>query len=235
MNPLLVSIPYSPWSRRAMVALARAGVTYERHLYTPVLSEPWLRWRLGRRRGPVTVPVLLTDDGPLTDSLDIAWWASDHGVAIAPPPLRDAIAAWNARADEALWAGRVLTTRAVLTDPEALVASLPPAIRRLGPLGRVVGRDTCERLLRKYPDARDDLALTDVLSRYADALAEALDEGEPLLGQPSYADITAAAGLAFVSPDPGARVAPAARHCWTRPGLAARHADLLSWRDRVLG
>ncbi len=234
LRPLLVSIPFSPWSRRAKLALQRAGVAFDLRTYTPTLSEPWLRWKLGRAVGQVTVPVLFTAEGPLTDSFDIARYAARSNPALLPDSQLDAVRTWNERADAALWAGRVITTRAVRADPSALQASLPPPIRALGPLGRAIGNDATRRLLAKYPDPRDDAALTQALADYADALADALGGREHLLDGPTYADITAAFGLAFIAPDPSAKLAPEAVPCWTRPDIVRRHAALFAWRDRVL-
>ena len=180
--------------------------------------------------------MLFTDDGPLTDSLAIAYWASDRSASpLAPAELRDDIARWNQRSEQALAAGRLLTTQAVLERPEALRASLPPEVAALGPLGGAIGRDAARRLLRKYGDGRTAAAHHDLLAEYCAELRGALAGGEHLLGRVSYADITAAIGLSFIAPDADAKVAPAARPCWTRDSLAAAYPDLLAWRDRVLG
>lgn len=235
MIPTLISIPYSPWSRRAAVALDRMGVAYQKQLYTPVLSEPGLRLRLRRLRGRITVPVLLWDGPPLTDSWDIVVWGSDRSdQPLAPPHHRDAVRAWHDRAERALCAGRLRTTTEVLASPGALAASLPPPMDRAGPVGRWIGRDAARRLLRKYGDGGTPTSWHDALARYCDELAEALSGGDHLLGEPSYADIAAAVGLSFIAPGPRSRVAEAARSCWTVPELAGAHPELLAWRDRIL-
>jgi glutathione S-transferase len=236
MRPTLVHIPYSPWSRRTRLALERMGVEVERKVYTPTLSEPGLRWALGRWRGRVTVPVLLRPDGPpLTDSFDIVCWASDRSeTPLAPPELRAALREWDARAEAALSAGRQLTTLSVLDDPEALRASLPPLVRRLGPVGMAIGRDASWRLLEKYGDGRTEPAWEEDLACYVADLDRRLEEGEHLLGRPSYADLLAASGLAFVRPDAGAHVPDPARACWTRQELVDAYPRVFAWQDRVL-
>jgi len=130
-------------------------------------------------------------------------------------------------------AGRVRTAHRVLDAPEALQASLPPPIGSLGPLGRAIGRDATRRLLRKYPSAPDEAPLR--------ALCEAIDEAlsatgdGTLLGTPTYADLAAACALAFVQPDRWSKVPRAAQSSWTEPDLATAHADVLAWRDTLLG
>src|SRR5688572_15609277 len=110
--PTLLHLPYSPWSERARWALDAKDVTYIPRRYQPVVGEPALRLQLGRQlgrwRGPVSVPILFTATGPLTDSLDIARWADAHGSgpALFPTGADDTIAAWCRRSDDALAAGR---------------------------------------------------------------------------------------------------------------------------------
>lgn len=236
MSATLVQIPYSPWSRRVRLALRRMGVSVDLKLYTPTLSEPWLRWRLKRWRGRLSVPVLLRDDGPpLTDSFDIVCWGSDQSDApLAPAHLRDGLREWNARAEAALSAGRQLTTLEVLEDDVALRASLPPPMKKLGPLGSIIGRDACWRLLEKYGDGRTPPAWEEDLRCYVADLDERLEAGDHLLGEPSYADLLAATGLAFVRPDEGSRVPKEALHCWTRHELVEAHPRVFAWQERVL-
>ena len=244
--PTLVYIPYSPWSRMARLALERMGVEVRRRVYTPTLDEPWLRARLGRIRGPVTVPVLLGAGAPITDSWDIVCWGADKlagadadsadngAAAFLPPGQRDEIRAWHLRATEALAAGRLRTTSHVLSSYPALRASLPPAIARLGPFGRVVGQRAAKRLLQKYGDGGDLGSWGAALERYCVTLSDALAGREHLRDAPSYADVAAALGLAFIAPDAHAKVPADARAAWTVPELAERHGELLAWRDRVL-
>jgi glutathione S-transferase len=203
--------------------------------YVPSLSEPWLRWRLRRPIGRLTVPVLLHDGEPLTDSLQIVYWASDRASdPLAPPDLREAIESWNDRASAALEAGRLLTTHRVLADPTALQASLPFPLRHLGGVGRVAGRFAARQLVRKYPDGATSTDRLQVIRTFCEALRTALNGGEHVLDGPSYADLTAAVGLSFVQPDPGAPIAPEARACWTQADLVEAFPDLLAWRDRLL-
>lgn len=235
-EPVLVSIGFSPWSLRAKMALDLAEVKYRKKEYLPTVGEPWLRWQLGRWRGPVTVPVLLSGDGPpLTDSFDIAAWASSRGAPwLVPPAERAAITRWNEVANRALEAGRLRTTRRVLASPAGLLDSLPPPVRALGPLAPVIGRRVAGGLLEKYGGARlDDAACEAQLVAALEALREGLQGRDWLCGAFSYADITGAAALSFVSPHAKAKIGDLSRSLWTEPHLADRFAELLSWRDRV--
>jgi glutathione S-transferase len=242
----LLHIPYSPWSERARWALDCRGVRYRARAYQPLLGEPALRVRLRRARGAVTVPVLFTPEGTYADSLDIARYAAAHG---AGPDLfpagRDAdIVAWNALSERALAAGRALSLRRVLEDEEALRELVPKRLRPvLGPLGRLVAAQGVRRTLRKYAHllAGDDprAVLDSALNELRQELDRPLDAaGEPrlLLAQAgfSYADITMAQPLAFVTPPAThLRIGRANRRAFTDPELALRHADLLAWRDAL--
>lgn len=71
-EPTLVSLEYSPWSAKARWALAHHQVRYRKVAYVPMVAEPWLRWKLRRWSGRVTVPVWIDGERVLTDSLQIA-------------------------------------------------------------------------------------------------------------------------------------------------------------------
>ena len=243
----LVSISYSPWSLRTRVALQAMGVPYSTYAYTPMLSEPWLRWRLRRFTGPVTVPVLLRDDGPpLTDSFDIVRWGSAQAAApLVPAALEGPVRAWNDVADTLLAAGRLRTTRRVLTNPDALRESLPRPLAALGPLGLAIGRHAARTLLRRYGTAADDDAaclhrMTAALDRIEQAIgpipepSAASDPPWLLDRRLTYADITVAVGLSFVRPHARHALGPASRPCWEEPALSERYAHILTWRDAVM-
>ncbi|MEM9860612.1 MAG: glutathione S-transferase N-terminal domain-containing protein [Myxococcota bacterium] len=234
-EPTLVSIAYSPWSRRAKLALQRQGTRFRLRNYKPFVDEPWLRWRLRRPWGGVTVPVLFTAGGPICDSLAIAYWGSDRAnLPLAPARLRPEIERWNALAEDALCAGRLRATTLVVADTPALQASLPSPLPALGQPGLVVGRAASRAILRKYARS-DSMADWDrALDRYVETLADALGDRLHLCDEPSYADIVAASGLAFVSPEARSPVPEVARAHWTRPDLVAAFPQLFEWRDCIL-
>jgi len=236
MHALYVA-PFSPWSMRARLALDAQGISYRAVHYVPTVSEPGLRWRLGDFRGRLTVPVLLPDDGPpVRESFDIAAF----GAARSSRPLvtghnRDGCERVDALSSRALEAGRARTTRLVYENPAALRESLPPAVAALGPLGRAMGRKATWDLLRKY--AAEGVTEAEAVARLRDALLElraALGGREWMLGEFSYADVTGAMALGFVSPHARAPLGPASRPLWTVATLAAEFADLVAFRDRVV-
>jgi len=232
---LLVHIPYSPWSRRARLALDRLDLDLPRRAYVPVLSEPWLRAKLRRPAGRITLPVLLRrGQAPLTDSWDIVAWGQEQAgtEVLLPPALVEQVRAWADLADRAMEAGRLRTAERVLVDRDALTASLPPPIRTMGPVGRWIGRDATRRLIRKYPSSADAEPLRALCEAIHRARAETGDD--TLLGTPTYADLAAACALAFVQPDAASKVPRAAQGAWTEPELVQAHPDVLAWRDRVL-
>ncbi|MCB9687996.1 MAG: glutathione S-transferase N-terminal domain-containing protein [Alphaproteobacteria bacterium] len=244
--PLLLHLPYSPWSERARWALDLRGVPYRSEHYQPVLGEARLRRLRTEATGPLTVPVLIMRERVLTDSREIARFAEAEG-GVGPtlfPEGRDLeIHRLDALADTALAAGRGLALRRTLQDPDALAEMLPGSLRWTGPAGRAVSAWGIRRVLRKYDvDQPSDEALrqraTAALDELRAALAEAPDPAEgqvrTFLGQLSYADLTAAQALAFVRPPAtGLRMGPANRRAFTDPVLAERHADLLAWRDAL--
>lgn len=225
----LFSLPYSPWSQKAVWALHHHGVQVEKMLYRPLVDEPKLRLRLRRVRGKVTVPVLFDGPDALTDSFEIARHAEARGSG--DPLFADLESArrWNTISEEALEAGRARTTLAVLRDPDAQVEALagivPDPLRR--PL-RAIAVGAAKNLQRKYGPVD-----ASALERGLDALREGLGGGDYLTGQFSYADIAMAVVFEFVQPGPHVRRGPAERRAWSDKRLAARYADLIAWRDRI--
>ena len=238
-RPLLTAIPYSPWSEKARWALDHHRIQYVEEAYTPMLSEPALRWRLRRARGPVSVPVLFADGEAFTDSFDIAHYAERRGAGtpLFRRGLEAAIARWNRLSDAAMSAGRALVSFRVEGDPqarsEALPDLVPRALRRpLDPVARVGVRF----LARKYRFREDEHAHRAELRARLVEMRDALSDGRRcLLGEFSYADIAMASALQFVAPvgDEHIRLGPATRRAWTDLDLAGELTDLLEWRDQL--
>lgn len=233
--PTLIHLPYSPWSERARWALDARGITYARRHYQPVLGEPELRWRLRRWTGPVSVPVLLTETGPIADSWEIARWADARGAGpqLVPAALGD-LEHWIERSQRGMAAGRMLSLRRVLEVPAALDELTPPFARSLGTVGRSMIRAGVRRTLRKYAPPRDEGDHQRTLCDVLDELRAAV-RGPTLLAAFSYADITMAQVLVFVRPpDPRfLRAGPVNRELLGDPDLANRYADLVTWRDQL--
>jgi len=177
------------------------------------------------------VPVLETDQGAVADSFRIArlalaggpWWPEDP-----------ALEAWNRWSERMLALGRVRTTLRIRRDPQALRSSLPPGLRRLGPLSTLIGKLGADHLLRRYGLGLDEAAIEREMDALLDQCAGALMGRDQLLSRPSYADIAVAVGLSFVDPPELLPIDPVARPHWTVPALAERYAPLLVWRDSLL-
>lgn len=239
MTATLVHISYSPWSEKARWALDHHRVAYRKQEYTLMLGEPALRLRL-RTFARVSVPVLFTDEGALTDSWDIARYAERQGsgAPLFPPGRDDEVQRWNEVSQAISAAGRVRSTERLVADDEALleaIAAAPVPFSWLGRAGLPMARQTARFIQRKYAlDAVDRAAhlerMRDALARFEDALGDK----DHVLGSFSYADITMAAAMQYVLPVEGfIRLGPAERRAWSEPELADRFRGLVAWRDRL--
>ena len=243
MNELL-GLPYSPWSEKAKWALDARKVPYRFRHYQPLLGEPALRMRTGRWRGNVTVPVMTDERGMVyDDSAKIARFADTlgEGPVLFPKEHEAAIEHWIDVSERALAAGRVLSLRRTLEDPEALKELVPRGMRALGPVASGIGGMGVRRTLSKYgadaASVQEHLrALRAALDELRDALAKSPSTTAPrtILAAFSFADIAAAQILAFVTPPAfGLKLGRASRRGFTDPALAKEYADLIAWRDAL--
>lgn len=241
----LIHLPYSPWSERARWALDVRNLAHRRKVYMPMLGELALKAQIGWSQR-ASVPVLLTDSGPLTDGLAMARFAEEQGSGVSLfPPGRDAeVALWYARSNAALDAARGLSLPRMLQDPAALLEMIPKGLRPAAPFGALaLSRYGVARTIRKYNALAGEAQYTATLREVLVQLREALgpspvdSSGTPatLLGSFSYADITAAQALIAVGPHNGPylRIGPASKRCWAMPEFAQEFADLLPWRDAL--
>ncbi len=180
------------------------------------------------------MPVLLTDQGAIADSWEIARWADARGTGpvLVPAAAISELEHWIERSQRGMAAGRMLSLRRVLEVPAALDELTPPFARSLGTLGRSMIRAGVRRTLRKYAPPRDTEDHRSVLCSVLDELRTAL-RGPTLLDTFSYADITMAQVLVFVHPpDPTfLRSGPINRSLFGDPELVKRYGDLVAWRD----
>ncbi|GMV42360.1 MAG: hypothetical protein AMXMBFR64_40760 [Myxococcales bacterium] len=232
----LVGISYSPWTEKARFGLDVAGFSYRYREYLPMVGEPLLRLRAGRLRGRLTVPILLGDGPPISDSFAIVQHACARtGSDLLPARHEATITRWNALSERVLSTGRERTTLRVAQDPVALMESVPGALGKLGPASRALGRLGVRYLMKKY--AFQDDANEARVARMGEALTTfraSLAGGDHLLdGRLTYADITMAVALQMVSPPPTTPIGPRSRIHWTVPELVTEFGDLISWRDRL--
>jgi glutathione S-transferase len=238
--PKLHALHVSPWSERAEWALDHHRVEYERVEHFPILGERRLRRLVGPNKARATVPVLVTEDGVLSESWEIARYADrvGTGATLIPPEQEGEIRRWTALADDAMQSGRVLVMAAMLSSPEALDEAAPPAVPAWArPLVRPFARRITLAFVRKYDlDLAALQERTQLLEAALAALREGLRAGAGyLLASFSYADIALATMLQGVSPvaDRFRALGPATRGVWTREPLAREFADVIAWRDQL--
>jgi glutathione S-transferase len=240
----LLGLPYSPWTEKARWALDARGVSYTFRVYQPLVGEPALRSKLRRFTGPVSVPVLTTDDGQvIAGSASIARWADARGKgpSLFPVAHEAAVVRYSELSERALEAGRGLSLRRMLDDDEALAEMVPRPLRRsLGRLASRLGAMGVRRTLRKYGGHRVPVeAQRQALAAALDELRAGLRAAPPatprtLLGGLTYADIAMAQALLFVEPPAaGIKLGKASRRAFTDPELRASCDDLLRWRDEL--
>jgi glutathione S-transferase len=235
VTPTLWSIRFSPWSLKARAALRHHGIAVELREYSPLLDEPALRLRLGKLvGGRISVPVLFTDDGPITDSFAIAEYADrvGRGSPLVDAPRADAVRTWNTCSERLMDASRARSMVKVLASPEALRESVPPPLRGL-PMPML--RGSVRAFNFKWGIRADavDAQLT-IMREELDRLREALRDGRDyLLGSLSHADLAMGIALQLVAPLPGTPLGPATLAAITESELAAEYTDLIAWRDRL--
>mgnify|MGYP006194612289 CR=1 FL=1 len=235
----LFGIRYSPWSLRSKWALDHHRVPYAYREYVPMLGAPELRVRLRDFSGRVTVPVLLTEEGALRDSLDIARWAESRARESEPlfSEPDEVTRVWTHTAEEICDAGRVLATIAVARDPGALRDNVPGFVPGpVRPLAKPLVTTGLAFLRRKY---RFDASDADDATRRMRAALEAVGnrlETRPWLGESfGWSDVAIVCALQFVQPaEAWVKLGRSGRAAWTREELARDFADVLAWRDAVL-
>lgn len=234
----LFGISFSPWTEKARWALDYHRIDYKFEEYLPIVGELRLRVLMRKPTGRVTVPVL-KDDRWYTDSFDIARHADriGSGDRLMPEDKLGEVAAWNARSEAALAAGRAIMMLRMAGDPEMIKAVIPkgvPAV--LDPLLMPVARKGLESVIVKYRMREGEGVHESAVTEVLDALAAAVSPEQPyLLGKFSYADIAMAAVLQGVSPVDEAfmPVGLGGREAWENRAVAARYPGLLKWRDEI--
>jgi glutathione S-transferase len=228
-------MPYSPWSHKARCALAHHGLAPEQHVYAPIFGEPELRLKLRKLRGRVTVPVLFTPEGPITDSWEIALYADrvGSGTPLIPQARRDEVAYWNAASERLLAAGRSCAMLRTLEAPPAALEVLPPLAQRLmGERGALLGvrMFNAKYGIRASERPHYEATVREELTR----LAKALTDGRKyLLDELSYADFAMAVSLGMLSPLSLKGFGPEMRKVMAEEALGREFPQLITWRDAI--
>lgn len=236
MPHTLYAASYSPWSEKARWALDHAGVAFVEVAYTPLLSEAAFRFKRGGLTGAVSIPTLLGAGEPISDSLRIARWADGQGDGTLFPEAHiEEIEEWNYRCEAALAAGRILATRRVAGSEAARREALPAPMRgALYPFFAPLADVGIAFLTRKYGFAEaSSEAAEQALRKTLEAGRSAIgrEDGHPIGGRFTFADIALASSLHFVSPHASLQMGEATRACFTHPALAQEFSDLLAWRE----
>lgn len=234
-SPRLIGLAYSPWTEKARFALDHHRILYRYHEHLPMLGEPLLRLASGKLVGPVSVPLLLHDGRAIGDSFEIARYAEriGEGAPLLPSARLGELRAWDDESQAVMAAGRARVIERTLASPDALAEGLPPFIPpALRGASRGVAALGARYLGHKYGGVGGEAACAR-MTESLEKLERAIRKGRYLLGSPSFADVSMAAALQFVSPlaDRWIPLGPATRAAWTEPALAERFADLVAWRD----
>jgi glutathione S-transferase len=234
---MLFHIPFSPWSLKARFVLRHHGIEVNARVYAPVLDELRMRVRLRKPRGRITVPLLFTPEGVLTDSWEIANYAErvGSGSPLLPQTERDQIEAWNSASERLLSAGRARAMVRATADVDAIVETLPDPVKKYPFVASPVGKVGLRMFNRKYGIRPEDVLLHESTMRLElDHLRQALADGRRyLLGVFSYADVTMALALQVLEPLPESPLGPRSRIVGTDTVLKSSYGDLLRWRDDV--
>ena len=193
----LITIPISHYCEKARWALGRAGLPYVERAHLQVLHYIPAK----RAGGGRTVPVLVTEQGPICDSAEILAWASARGAALYPKDeaQRRAVREVERPFDEVLGPqGRLWMYQHFLSCWPVVkkygAAGVPAWQRRFMP----VIKPGMSLFIRRYLGVTEQAARVaeDDVDRIFDQVAERLErsEGEFLMG-PSFcaADLTFAA------------------------------------------
>ncbi len=234
----LFALPYSPWSERARWSLNHHQIPYIEHEYQPLLSEPKLRWQTRKWRGPISVPVLITEQSTLLGSMEIAEYAEQVGTGtpLMSPTFAPDIKTWVLQADGIMSAGRAILIHNLMHSKEAMRASLPswvpPTLRRYG---HPVSHWVLKRLGHKYGcfQYRPD----DWTKTMRSSLIKWRSVEKPYLNQEfTIAEMSMVLALQFAEPCCSS-VIPLhlqTRSCWRHDQLASEFEDLINWRDDML-
>ena len=189
--PRLITIPISHYCEKVRWALERAEIQYREEPHLQGIH--WAHvWRAGRGR---TAPVLVTDDGPLTDSADILRWVDARSDLRLYP---DGAAALEARFDAELgphgrrWMYHRIFDRSDLVL-EFGATGVPGWERAMLPRALPVVR----HLIDRYLDVNDATAAEsrERVRAVFDDVGEQLSDGRRFL----VADHFSAADLTFAS------------------------------------
>jgi glutathione S-transferase len=243
MTALLVLMPYSPWSERARWALDHHHIAYRPIEHLPMVYEPVLRVATAaiaknaeRLFIKPTVPILVHDGKLFADSLSIAEHAEEigDGTQLFPDAVRADVLGWVDAADKLLDSGRSRMMDRLVDADAALLETLPPPLRLLGPVAVASARLGARFVRQKHADRTASAAEHEArMDAVLDRIERALDGKDYLTGSFTFADAAIAAALDVVNVRASSPLGEASRKVWGEPQLAKVHPRVIAWRDRV--
>jgi glutathione S-transferase len=128
-----ICLPISPWSERVKFALKLAQVPVTTVVYSPMVDEPWLHYKLGAMPWEkVSVPVLLTPERvAIRGSIPIAAWLASVSSNALVLGDGDTLRKVEAAADKCLEAARYLGLCRMIDSGHVDLEALPAPVRAL--------------------------------------------------------------------------------------------------------
>lgn len=238
-----VFFPPSPWSERARWALDHSGVTYDTIIFTPLISNAYVRWLSRNISQKLTIPVAIDNNQQKTilrDSFEIAEHSNNIRLSdrenIFPKEHLEEIIQWHKLSEQLLDILRVRANPRMKNSKALQLNNLPPIIPdSIKPLFLPMSRFALDYFEKKYPLPPGDhqKTLIDGLEKIREATSNSTNGY--LLDQFSFADITIAVVFQAIKPGKNTFVPieDATRECWKDPELSQHYKDLLQWRDSI--
>jgi len=236
-TPVLYSIEISPWSEKACWALDFHKLPYKKIEYITLFMAPMVKLKTLTKRkftDKITVPLLIDGSEVYTDSFDIALYAENKANAeqLFPQADIDRIKRLDALSERLLNMFRAQVFRRTKANHQAKLEKLS----QLGASGRLSGifskmTDYMIGFLEKKYPVDDSESAFSLLEEIRAELG-----GRPyVLNEFSYADITLAQPLQFVSPVGNQYITLGDQQRKTMEDieLAKEFKDLIDWRDRL--
>jgi glutathione S-transferase len=233
--PVLYCIGISPWSEKARWALDFHGVSYEKVEYQVLAMAPLLKFKARKKRkftDKLTVPLMIDGDEIYTDSFDIARYAERQGGSEQLFPEQDIqrIQRLDSLSERLLNLLRAEVFDRTKGNHQAKVERLSFVSEKWRERAVPVLDYMVNFLEKKYPVPAEESASTLLQEIRAEL------NGRPyVLDDFSYADITLAQPLQFVSPlgGPYYRLGEAQIKTMEDVELAREFSDLIEWRDAL--
>ncbi len=238
-TPVIYQIPYSPWSEKACWALDFHKLPYKKVEYLPLFMAPLLKLKTLTKRkftDKITVPLLIDGSEVYIDSFDIALYAENKAKSeqLFPKADYDRIKRLDALSQRLLNVFRTQVLKRTKTNQEAKLEKLSTmAPLSFLPEKRLEAFTNMADFMigfleKKYPvdESESNFSLLEKIR------AE-LGDRPYVLNEFSYADITLAQPLQFVSPvgNQFINLGDHQRKTMEDIELAKEFKDLIDWRD----